>query len=532
MATLEKIYSRKSFALVLCCMAMMIGAYGQSQIVDVQTYDFTIHLSADHDTILGQALITVKAIKSSDGFWLDLESQKMDGIGMRVQSVFRQEKPILFEHQGDSLRISDTLNSGQLFSYTINYRGIPGLGLIIGENRHGDRTFFGDNWPNRAHYWLPCIDHPLDKAKVIFRIYAPEYFDVVATGVLIEETNLGNGNKRSVWQSPHLLPTKSMVIGVARFAVAHETFDKTPVSRWIFHQDRQTGFSNYDWTTPILTYFQEKMGAYPFGKLAHVQSKTRWGGSENAGTIFYSEKSVDPERNNEALFAHEIAHQWFGNSASEADWLHVWLSEGFATYFAHLYFEDRYGIQARQQRMLNDRMRIIKYYHERPEPVIQKQVEDLDQILSVNSYQKGSWFLHMLRQKVGDQIFWKGINKYYHTYAYGNALTEDLQSIFEEVSGHSLSLFFEQWLKQTGHPRLSMSWNYYNGKVILQIKQHQREKFIFSMPIEIRMPNSLIQKHQILMDSPNVTISIPVDIQPDSVLYDPNVELLFEVVTE
>ena len=83
---------------------------------------------------------------------------------------------------------------------------------------------------------------------------------------------------------------------------------------------------------------------YPFTKLANVQSKTRFGGMENAGNIFYFENSVSGERKIENLFTHEIAHQWFGNSASESDWTHVWLSEGFATYFTDLYILKSFGI--------------------------------------------------------------------------------------------------------------------------------------------------------------------------------------------
>ena len=119
---------------------------------------------------------------------------------------------------------------------------------------------------------------------------------MIATGELVEESNVGNGLKMSHWRSPHNLPTKSMVIGVARFATAFEKIDCIPVSRWVFHQDRNTGFERYDLTGPILEFFEDRIAPYPFAKLAHVQSKTRWGGSENSGTIFYFEKSVDDTR--------------------------------------------------------------------------------------------------------------------------------------------------------------------------------------------------------------------------------------------
>ena len=131
-----------------------------------------------------------------------------------------------------------------------------------------------------------------------------------------------------------------MVFGAADFAVQlageHEGI---PVSSWIFKEQKEKGFYDYAMALPVLEFFTKNVAPYPYEKLANVQSKTRYGGMENASCIFYYEASVKGDRSSEALIAHEIAHQWFGNSASEANWHHVWLSEGFATYWTHLYFE-------------------------------------------------------------------------------------------------------------------------------------------------------------------------------------------------
>ncbi len=503
----------------------------QSALIDVRSYDFTIQLSDRHDTLIGLAVIEMDALRDAVEFWLELDQLRADGTGMVASEVSINGAILDFQQEGNKVNIRAPLRSGEQFRCEIRYQGIPNKGLIISTNRYGDRTFFADNWPNWAHAWLPCIDHPLDKATVTFRVHTPEYFEVVGSGRLVEETNLGDGHKITVWHSPHLLPTKSMVIGIARFATAYDEINDVPVSRWVFHQDRDQGFENYDWSGPILTCFENLIGPYPFEKLAHVQSKTRWGGSENSGTIFYFEASTDAERDNEALFAHEIAHQWFGNSASEADWYHVWLSEGFATYFTHLYFEDRYGVAALRNRMLKDRQRIIEYYHQKPnEAIIQKKVENLDDILSVNSYQKGSWFLHMLREEVGDSVFWQGMQSYYKKYAYDNALTQDFQAIFEQVSNRSLGAFFRQWLHQSGHPQISTSWNYYNGVLTFEVEQHQEQKFDFALPIGIRLPDSTIQFHAVQMDRRKVSVPFHIDVPPAEVLLDPMVQLLYEKI--
>ena len=153
-----------------------------------------------------------------------------------------------------------------------------------------------------------------------------------------------------------------MVIGVAQFAIQYlEAVDNAQISSWIFPQDREKGFYDYALAVPITQWFIDRVGPYPFNKLANVQSKTQFGGMENAGNIFYSERSVTGERNSEGLIAHEIAHQWFGNSASEANWHYVWLSEGFATYFTNLYYEDIYGVENFRERLIQQRNQVIGY---------------------------------------------------------------------------------------------------------------------------------------------------------------------------
>ena len=134
-----------------------------------------------------------------------------------------------------------------------------------------------------------------------------------------------------------------MVIGVADFAVnlSGTINECIPVYSWVYPEDRDKGFYDYAQAAEILPWFIKNVGPYAYKKLANVQSKTRFGGLENANTIFYSEHSVNGNRQSESLMVHEIAHQWFGNYATEKSFAHLWLSEGFATYMTILYMENK-----------------------------------------------------------------------------------------------------------------------------------------------------------------------------------------------
>ena len=153
----------------------------------------------------------------------------------------------------------------------------PADGLTIGTNRHGDRTFFADNWPNRAHHWLPVVDHPSDKALVSFAVTAPAHYQVVATGAFVEAVDLDGGRRRTEWRSRAPVATKVMAIGVARFARRREaTVDGVPVETWVYPQDREAGLRAFAPAARVVGTFERRLGEYPYAKLANVQTTTRW----------------------------------------------------------------------------------------------------------------------------------------------------------------------------------------------------------------------------------------------------------------
>ncbi|MFT5167251.1 MAG: aminopeptidase N, partial [Saprospiraceae bacterium] len=392
----------------------------------------------------------------------------------------------------------------------------------------GDRTFFGDNWPDRARHWLPTVDHPSDKATVEFIVTAPDHYQVIANGDQIEETNITDDTKLTHWKELVPLPTKVMVIGAARFAVNTAGYvDHIPVTSWVYRQDRDNGFLDYKIAIGVLDYFDQKIAAYPYGKLANVQSKTRYGGMENAGNIFYYENSVNGNQDQEKLIAHEIAHQWFGNSASELNWHHIWLSEGFATYMTDLYLEDVRGKAAFLENLKKERQKVIKYAQKKLAPIVDVSVTDYNKLLNPNSYQKGAWVLHMLRHKLGDELFLKGIQNYYHKYAYANALSEDFQQVMEETSDKKLGDFFKQWLYQAGHPVLKIEVS--KRKSQITIRQVQgKNLFTFPLDLEIINDEEDRMRKTVWIDSKSHTFTIKMEGEIQRIIVDPDCWLLFE----
>ena len=495
-------------------------------VIDVQHYNFEIQLNDKNDTLKGKATVEVKFLKDVNRFQLDLVKKTGKGFGMLISTVTEDGAAVSFVQDSVAIEINTPVKKNSLHRYVINYQGIPGEGLVISTNKFGHRTFFGDNWPNNAHGWLPCDDTPADKASVDFVVTAPDHYQVVSNGLKIEETGLPNHLKLTHWTETAQLPTKVMVIGVADFAIDHTgDVDDIAVYTYVFPENKDAGFKSYAIAKEILAYYIKKIGPYPYKKLANVQSKTKFGGMENAGAIFYTENSVTG-KGIEELMAHEIAHQWFGDAASEKSFNHLWLSEGFATYMTNVYLENKYGTDNLKTRLTNDRIRVFEFEKTNSIPVVDPAIKNnYDQLLNPNSYQKGGWVLHMLRQKLGDEPFWKGIRTYYAKYNGGNAGTDDFRDVMEQASGQNLQQFFKQWLYTPGHPQLEINWKYDAAKRTVDLNITQKQNALFEFPLQISIEHQL---HTINIKNKNTTVQFSVKAKPAYLIVDPNVNLLAE----
>lgn len=497
---------------------------------DILHYTFNISISDTSKVINGKADIKFR-IKDQQYLDLDLNN-KNEGKGMIVDLILESTDTLKYSHSNNRLIIEPgTIEDTIIIS--IHYHGIPANGLVIDNNKFGDRAFFGDNYPDRARNWLPTVDHPSDKATVKWIINAPKHYMVIGSGKLKSVVENENGFTTTTWFEAVPISTKVMVFAAANFSVQQSgVVNGIPVSTWVYKQNEKEGFNDFAIAPKVLAYFDSLIAPYPYEKLAHVQSKTMYGGMENAGNIFYFEESVNGKVERETLIVHETIHQWFGNSVTEIDWSHAWLSEGFATYLTHAYIESRKGNKEFKKRLANDRERIIKYWHSNPLPVVNTKlvtypnVERLRELLNTNTYQKGGWVLHMLRAELGDEAFWKAVRKYYNTYKNGIASTEDLRKVVEKVSRKDLGNFFDQWLYRDGHPQLEASWYYKKGNVYLTIRQKQDVPFTF--PLELMFSG----KHG--EESVKVVVGLREETyvikqkRPEIITLDPEVKLLFE----
>lgn len=449
--------------LFLAVSQALADTYPRQPGVDALHYTFRLTLVDESDEIQGEATVRLRFLAPVAEVSLDLTSLN-DSKGMVVSQVTEGTKPIAYTHQADSLRLKldPPAKAGDTRPFTIRYHGVPAGGLRIGKTKFGDRSFFGLNWPDKARQWLPMIDHPYDKATTEFLVTAPSHYQVVSNGLLLEERDLPNGRRLTHWKQSVPIASWLATIAVAPYSVRQLPPVKgIPLATWVFPQDRDNGMVTFDAAArDALEFYVNRFGRYPYEKLANIQASGFGGGAEHASAILYGERTVSnrPATN---LVAHEIAHQWFGDSVTESDWDDVWLSEGFATYCTLLFVEHYQGRDAFLAGLARSRETIFDVEAKNPKMAVRHQnLADMTKVLNPLVYQKGGWTLHMLRRMIGDDNFWSGMRAYYTRYRDANATTADLRAVMEQQSGADLGWFFEQWLNRPGSPTVEGTWRY------------------------------------------------------------------------
>ncbi len=518
--------------------------YPRNYSVDIIHYAFELSLSDQSDEIFGKALITVlckqNGVKQIRLDLINKTAQRKDK-GMSIESITIGNEPVVFTHNNDEvfIQLPSPSVAGKEIIFVVKYHGVPESGLRIGPTKYGDRSFFCDNWPNKARHWLPTVDHPYEKATSEFIIKAPAHYKVISNGLLLEESNLDSATKLTHWKQSVPVSCWLFVLGVAEFAVQYlDHFDGKSIQSWVYPKDRQAGF--YDFSEPTkkaLVFFSEYVGPFVYEKLANVQSASVSGGMETSSAIFYAENIINGKKEERVVHVviHELAHQWFGNAVTETTWNDAWLSEGFATFFTLLFIENAYGYDKYVSGLQNARKSVYRYAEKDPNfSIVSSRTAETDPVTSTITYQKGAWVLHMLRELIGKDNFKKGIQSYYKKFMNSNATTNDFIHEMEKASGKKLGVFFRQWLNRPENLVLKGNWKYDDQKkqVVITLDQSHAGEYLFDVPVEIGIYKAGGNNPEIMkfrLDKKQNIYKIRLRGAPEKVVIDPATLLLAQI---
>jgi aminopeptidase N len=462
---------------------------------------------------------------------------------MTVDSITVNNQTARFEQGNGRLLVTlpKPAKRDERIEVIVNYHGRPADGLILTKDKAGKPSATGDNWPDRVHHWIPCLDHPSAKATVRFNVTAPQRVLVVANGQLKDKQENKDGTITWLYTESKPIPAYCMIIAAGEFALLRPTErTATPLFYYVPQTDRDYAVKGFSAAPLAVDFFSERVAPYPYEKLALIVAATRFGGMENSSAIVFP-GSLFNERTSSSMSkrfgirrslldvtAHEIAHQWFGDSVTETTWADLWLSEGFATYFAGLFIEQFDGREEFRAYMQRQAETYFVFEREHRIPLHDTETPELFALLNGNNYQKGAWVLHMLRGMMGDTVFARGIREYYSAHKEGNATTEDLRAALEKASGMDLKEFFTRWVYKSGHPRYEATWSWkesgqQGGTLTIALNQMQRdEAFLTPLTVEFVMPGDTTKRDLIRPTGKESVASFKLPSRPVQIRIDPD----------
>jgi len=416
------------------------------------TLDINIH---DVKTSDLSAVTTIDAVATQD-----LSQFNLDFAGFEITNLTVNGEAAKFERKGQELTIipAQMLTNGEAFTTTVEYQGIPApmtskalpfpTGWIVYEN-----GIFVLSEPDGSASFYPVNDHPLDKATYTIIVTVPKPYEVAANGVLGETKDNGDSTTYSFTvRDP--MASYLTTINVHDFNVeTMESESGIPIRNYYAATLPDNINKPFARQGEMIDYFSELFGPYPFEVYGALVMDTEFGAAlENQTMSIFGVDMVDLDdiEGTEAVVAHELVHQWFGDSVSVGDWSSIWLNEGFATYGEALWVEYDYGNAG-----LNDWVSSVygeveafpDFYPPPGDPAP-------NDLFNGGVYLRGGLTLHALRLEVGDDAFFEIVRTYYDRYKFGNAVTEDFIAVAEEISEKDLDDFFNAWLYDEQLPDL------------------------------------------------------------------------------
>ena len=452
---------------------------------DVHHYDLDLDLSPSTHTLTGTVTVGAEVVGATlSTMALDLDDN------MTVSAATSGGLPATFVHAGGTLNVTldRTYAQGEAVSVGVSYAGDPSGDYFGWDSFDSQPMIWTLSEPFGAREWWPCKDLNTDKAdSVDIRVTVPDGLIVASNGLL--ESEVDNGATRTFhWATRYPIATYLVSLAIHPYIHFSDAYtplaggDPMPLEFYVFPSHYGAVQTNYALTKDMIGVFAQAYGEYPFVDEKYGHAEFNWGGGMEHQTLT-SLGGWSPD-----LISHELAHQWWGDMVTCADFHHIWLNEGFATWSEAYWVEQAYG-----EGIYRDYMEAAAFYG--TGTIYVEDTSDVWGIFDWNlSYNKSSWVVHMLRGVLGDDDFFASLAAYRAAHEFGTAVTEDLRDICEAVSGRDLDAFFEQWIYGAYYPQYVYNWTAgpvgdYSA-VDLTIGQVQTNAGVFTMPIDVRVLTS------------------------------------------
>lgn len=516
--------------------------FAPDRLVDVLHLKLDVTPDFRARTVAGTATITFKPIAKPLPA-LVLHQKDLDILEVSASHAVRDHDKL-----DEELRVTfeRPIPAGETASVVVRYEAEPKEGLYFRTRElgyaPGDEHIWTQGETHEARHWYPSFDYPNERftSEIVCRV--PADMTVLSNGTEVSnEVDAATGLRTSRWKiaKPHVNYLVALVAGHLRKLSA--THRDTPIGLYVQPSEFAEAENTFDGIVEMMKFFEDEIGVpYPWSRYNQVTIfDPHFGGMENTtlttlNVLTLHRKDVTGNlRDSRGLVAHELVHQWFGDYVTCKDWSHIWLNEGFATYYSQLHLRHVKGEDEFRYAMLRQRDNITG--RKDRTPVVQRRYENANRLFTYRAYTKGSWILHMLRAQLGEDLFRKAMRTYLERNALKSVVTEDLNRVLEAVAGRSFDPFFDQWVYHARHPELDVryAWDAATGLAKVSVAQKQKvddDVVLFAFPVTLRFKgDGWSVDHAVEVTGEAHDFYVPLKAKPEVVRFDPELTVLADV---
>jgi aminopeptidase N len=531
------------FAGLLVAVARADRPYAPSRDYNLENVRVTLHFDLNQRKVIGDVTHTLSALR--DG----VSHLDFDCAELTVSSASVNGRDAAFDLHDDklSVRLAQPAKSGQKFEVELKYDGKPTSGLYFILPDKDDPNRAKEIWTQGeaedTHHYIPIYDYPNNRTTSEMILTVPADWVTISNGKLLSVQDAANGQKTWTWRQSLPVSTYLISFVAGEYEQKKDTWHNLPITYNVPRGMEDTVDSTFAHTKEMLEFFSDRFGVpYPWDQYAQTAvDDFVASGMENvsattlaARDMVHAALAKEKPEGADGLISHEMTHQWFGDLVTCKDWTNTWLNEGFATFGASLWEEHFYGEDASSYRYWHEQNTWMQSRELYSVPIVTRDINDSVEYEG-NVYDKAGWVIHMLREQMGDEVFFRALKHYLEKYRLQNVVTADLAKAIEESSGRNVDQFFDQWIYGAGAPRFTVRSTYDEAakKVTLQVRQTQKVEGhvgLFHVPIEISITTSGGEKtFPIEVSKVDETFSFPVDGAPLMVLFDKGDKVLKSV---
>ena len=508
--------------------------YARSRDYDLQHSRIALRFDLEQKKVIGEVTHTLAVLREGTS------KIAFDSSGLTIESVSVNKAAAKFETTADKLivALASPAKAGEKFDIAIRYEGKPtrGMYFILPDKDYPDRPrqIWTQGESEDTHYYLPTYDYPNDRLTTETILTVPASWITVSNGKLISVADAGKGLKTWTWRESVPSSTYLITVVAGEFQEVKDSWHGIPVTYYAPKGRGDRLPINYSRTPAMIDLFSKKLGVdYPWEKYAQAMvDDFVAGGMENSSATTNTSNSLNHPKiaaeiltDEDDLISHELGHQWFGDLVTCKDWGDIWLNEGFATFMESVWMEGYYGKDQADFERWEAGRQWLGNSDLFSKPIVRHDFDDSSEF-DGNAYTKGGWVLHMLRQQLGEEAFYRGLKHYLEVNRGKNVVTADLAKAMEESSQTNVDQFFSQWLYGAGAPKFDLSYAYDDAKhqVALTVKQTQKVEGrvgIFRVPVDVEITTASGPKlYSITVSKAEQTFTFPSDSAPLMVVFD------------